>query len=124
MISFDFLLKKNLANRIARIKQKDVLIKIMKLIKKDNPYYTENDNGIYVCFQNLTNNIYNEINEIVSNFEKDESLKQQSINLSYMSITNSEIDVDSQLEKNYKLNNKQKTIIKKKLSDDFIINNL
>lgn len=120
MSVFDFISKKNLANRISRIKQKDVLVKIMKLIKKENPYYTENDNGIYVCFQNLTNQTYNEINEIVTEFEKAEHVKQQQATFTFIPLSASEIDVDSQLEKNYKLNNKQKSIIKKQLSEDFM----
>jgi hypothetical protein len=123
MLIFDFISKKNLANRISRIKQKEVLVKIMKLIKKENPYYTENDNGIYVCFQNLSNQTYNDINDIVTEFEKNEQTKQQylqSMSFSFVPLSVSEMDVDSQLEKNYKLNNKQKSIIKKQMSEDFI----
>jgi hypothetical protein len=43
---------------VSKIKKKEYLIKIFKIITQDNKDYTENNNGIFIFFHNLSDDTY------------------------------------------------------------------
>jgi len=108
--------KEKLARRISKIKNKQKLIDILKIIQKDASYdgMTENNNGIFMLFHKLSNDTYFKIEKYLKkNFNitsDDQFTDSQSINID--SYTN-DFDLDNQSK--FKYSNKEKCIIKRKL---------
>ncbi len=108
--------KEKLARRINKIKNKQKLIDILKIIQNDPSYdgMTENNNGIFMLFHKLSNETYYKIEKYLKkNFNvtsDDPFTDSQSINID--SYTN-DFDLDHQTK--FKYSNKEKCIIKRKL---------
>lgn len=64
---YDYDKKMEIVKKINKIKKKEYLIHIFKIITQDNKDYTENNNGIFIFFHNLTDDIYDKI-EIYINY--------------------------------------------------------
>jgi len=116
MNNYTYEQKEKLARRINKIKNKQKLIDILKIIQKDPSYdgMTENNNGIFMLFHKLTNDTYYKIEKYLKkNFNTtsdDPFTDSQSINMD--SYTN-DFDLDNQSK--FKYSNKEKCIIKRKL---------
>jgi hypothetical protein len=116
MNNYTYEQKEKLARRINKIKNKQKLIDILKIIQKDPSYdgMTENNNGIFMLFHKLTNDTYYKIDKYLKknfNTTSDDPLTDsQSINID--SYTN-DFDLDNQSK--FKYSNKEKCIIKRKL---------
>ena len=51
---YDYLKKMNLVKKINKIKKKEYLINIFKIITKDSKDFSENNNGVFIFFHNLS----------------------------------------------------------------------
>ena len=120
--------KKDLANRIQKIKRKKYLKKIMKIIIKNNEKYLENNNGVYMFFHNLKNETYSELEICLKSIEKKIKNKSNLTNESPLSDTK----YKPYIEKNnnilnqsniLRLSNTEKNLIKRKAYDKKIENN-
>lgn len=112
--TYDYDAIKKIAKRINRIKDKKIIIEIIKIIKTINPelILTENDNGILMRFNMLSQETYAKLdNYIHKNISKKIcEISENSVHSEY--IPYSTEDISSTKEK-YKLSNKEKTLIKK-----------
>lgn len=105
---------KKIAKRIDRIKDKKHLISIINIIKTMNPNVTitENDNGLFVRFNELTPSTYTKLeNYIHKNFPK-KSFDDSETTTTSEYIPYSQEDIATINDK-YKLSNKEKNLIKK-----------
>ena len=121
MNNYTYEQKEKLARRISKIKNKQKLIDILKIIQKDSSYdgMTENNNGIFMLFHKLRNETYYKIEKYLKknfNTTSDEpftdSLSVNNIEISY----SNDFDLDNQSK--FKYSNKEKCIIKRKLYDN------
>jgi hypothetical protein len=121
--------KEKLARRINKIKNKSKLIDVLKIIQKDSSYdgMTENNNGIFMLFHNLSNDTYYKIEKYLKKNFNNASDEQFTDSQSTNNIENSymnDFDLDNQSK--FKYSNKEKCIIKRKLYNnalDNLVNN-
>lgn len=108
-ITYD--MKRSLAKKIGSITEKKMLIDIIHIIKAMNPNVpiTENDNGLFITFNQLTPQTYSNIeNYLHKNLQKKEIITQPIV--SYIPYAGDEYtSSDSAL----KLSNKEKALMKK-----------
>ena len=112
--------KKQLANKIKKIKKKKYLKKIATIILDHKGNYIENDNGLFMFFHNLENETYVELDKCVSNIQNKINKKLNKKKESPMSDTTYEPYITNDLLKNHsllKLSNAEKNIIKRKAYD-------
>lgn len=57
--------KNNLAKKIESIKKKNTLVEIFKYVRNEEKSYNCNRSGIYILFNNLTDDTYKKISNIV-----------------------------------------------------------
>ena len=82
--------KLEIVKKINKIKKKEYLINIFKIITRDNNEYTENNNGIFIFFHNLSDDVYDKIDTYINyiyKIHKCNNTDSQYIN----SITNDDI---------------------------------
>ena len=70
MKEYNYKNKKKLANELSNIKKKKYLNKIGLIIMKYNNKYVENDNGTFMFFNNLTQETYIELDELLTKIKK------------------------------------------------------
>ena len=124
--NYDHNKKIELVKRINKIKKKEYLINIFKIILLNSKDYNENNNGVFVFFHNLEDEVYEQIEIYVNNIYK--MHKKTSSNI--LNIYNSELS-DSQnfcsdtIEiDNYKnLSNKEKLIMRRKKYEKYLDQN-
>lgn len=119
-MSVTFDQKKIIKYRIEQIKNKNCLIEIYEIIKRDNSInITENNNGMFMHFNNLKNETYLNLEKYLNNVEKIIKNKNDiSSNLSELNSNISENNSDiMSIGSKLKLSNKEKNIIKKKQYD-------
>lgn len=119
--------KVELVKKINKIKKKEYLINIFKIIKIHSEDYNVNNNGIFVFFHNLPDEVYEQIESYVNNIYK---IHKKSSN--NFSIYNSEIS-DNQLfnsdtieienENEKELSNKEKIIMRRKKYEQYLYDN-
>ena len=123
--------KIELVNKINKIKKKEYLMDIFKIILVYTKDYTENINGVFVFFHNLCDEAYEKIETYVNNIYKLHSKKIKSIFLSdaefsETSILNSDIiEINGNRDKdlNKDLTNREKLIIKRKKYEQYLSQN-
>ena len=103
--------KERLINLIKGLQKKKDYIEILRIIKENNTELeiTENDNGIMLFFDNLTDETYRLIKEYIKNVN--ERHKNETFSETPMTTTESETLFDSHI----KYTNKEKTYIKTRL---------
>ena len=62
--------KKKIVNRIEKIKNKKIYLKIFKIIHNDNCKYTFNSNGVFLNITNLQNNVLYKIEQLLDKYDK------------------------------------------------------
>jgi hypothetical protein len=117
MNNYTYEQKEKLARRINKIKNKQKLIDILKIIQKDSSYdgMTENNNGIFMLFHKLTNDTYYKIEKYLKknfNTTSDEPFTD-SLSVNNGDSYTNDFDLDNQSK--FKYSNKEKCIIKRKL---------
>jgi len=63
---YDYDKKMDIVKKISKIKKKEYLIHIFKIITQDNKDYTENNNGIFIFFHNLSDETYDKIETYIN----------------------------------------------------------
>lgn len=131
---YDYETKLKLSKKIEKVKSKDILIQIFNIIYKDNNEYTENNNGLFLLFNNLSDTTYHKIDQIIKGYNKqlrnsDSTSDQYSPENAkqYISYYNDEsYDSFSSNKSDHKLkfSNEEKNLTRRKLYNNIIdINN-
>lgn len=125
---YDYSKKLQLVKKINKIKKKDYLLNIFKIILKDNKDFSENNNGVFIFFHNLTDETYEKLEMYVnyifklhqknSNSELSDSIRNSDI-ISSIAISNigdnkKEIHIASNL------SNKEKSLLRRKKYEEYI----
>lgn len=112
---------KKIASKISKIKNKKILIKIYKLIKSDPKvgHITENSNGLFLHFHNLSNNIYKEIDEIITSYNN-KNIKKTSIHHVYTPYSHDEFPSQEYIAPKLKYSNKEKNLLKRDRYNKYI----
>jgi hypothetical protein len=106
---FDYDKKMEIVKKISKIKKKEYLIHLFKIITQDNKDYTENNNGIFIFFHNLSDDTYDKIETYINYIYK---LHKCNINNSDSQFINS-ITNDDIINNKYICNKKKIKIINK-----------
>lgn len=140
---YDHNKKAELARKINKIKKKEYLLNIFKIITTSSKDYTENTNGVYIFFHNLDDDVYEKLESYVNNIyklhKKNSSLKSiltSELSDSIMNISETINDYDeyddntdtnnqisSLKDINKQLSNKEKMIIKRKKYEEYLNQN-
>lgn len=122
---FDHSKKIDIVKKINKIKKKEYLIDIFNLITLESKDYSENNNGIFIFFHNLSDELYEKIDSYVNNLYK----LYKHVNTS--AIFNSELSDTinnysdtieiSNIDKN--LSNKEKMIMRRKKYEEYLNHN-
>jgi len=124
---YDYSKKLQLVRKINKIKKKDYLLNIFKIILKDNKDFSENNNGVFIFFHNLTDETYEKL-EMYVNYIFKLHQKNTSSELSD-SIKNSDIitiaaGTCSENKKEIfiagNLSNKEKSLLRRKKYEEYI----
>jgi hypothetical protein len=122
---FTFEEMEKLAHRISKIKNKNNLEAVRDIILTCNPglSVTQNTNGLFMCFHNLTNETYNKLSTYIKKIKvNSNSLSDTSENAEYKPYTSNEYPFEGNAKLRY--SNKEKNLIKRKMYDKQIkINN-
>lgn len=117
--TFSYDEKKYMADFIGKIKNRNFLLSIFEYLKKHNKdlKYKENDNGVFIDFDNLSDKSYNYVHKKVQKVQKrinsvSESLKEES-EKELNSYTDTQQSLDNSLEPKFKCSNKEKNLIKR-----------
>lgn len=125
---YDYTKKMELVKKIQKIKKSEYLINIFKIIKMESKNYNVNNNGIFVMFHDLSDEVYENIENYVNSIYK---LHKKSLNIINIydseysenqliqSILSDKIELDN--EKN--LSNKEKVIMKRKKYEKYLDQN-
>jgi len=116
-MEYSYEMKQQLANEIEKIRKKKYLINILKIIKMKNPdiEITENKNGIFIFFNDLTNETYNDLKTYIIQLKEKKEKTLDSVD-SNIFLTVSETETNTKL----KYSNREKSLIKKKLYDNVV----
>lgn len=114
-----------LADRISKIRNKDQLVHIFKIIYEDNQDISENNNGMFMIFNSLENKTYVMLDEYLNTISKTRKKKkpEKKEYRSYASATasceeSSEYQLDYSVDNKLKYSNAEKNIIKRKMYND------
>ena len=128
--NYDHNKKIELVKKINKIKKKEYLINIFKIILLHSKDYTENNNGVFIFFHNLTDEAYDKIESYVNKIYK---MHKKSSSSNILNIYNSElsdsqqnifsdtIEIDNDNDKN--LSNKEKLIMRRKKYEKYLDQN-
>jgi hypothetical protein len=116
-MEYSYEMKQQLANEIEKLRKKKYLINILKIIKMKNPdiEITENKNGIFIFFNDLTNETYNDLKTYIIQLKEKKEKTLDSVD-SNVFLTASETETNTKL----KYSNREKSLIKKKLYDNVV----
>jgi len=122
---YDYNKKMELVKKINKIKKREYLINIFKIILLQSKDYTENNNGVFVFFHNLNDEVYEQIEIYVNKIYKIHK-KSPSI----LNIYNSELSENPnfcsdtiEIENNKNLSNKEKLIMRRKKYEKYLDQN-
>ncbi len=127
---YDYDKKMELVKKINKIKKKEYLLNIFKIILLQSKDYTENNNGVFVFFHNLNDETYEQIEIYVNKIYKIHSKKSSSNIMSiYSDLSDSQnycsdiIEIKKNYDRDMQLSNKEKLIMKKKKYNDYLDRN-
>jgi hypothetical protein len=122
---YDHAKKMELVKKINKIKKKEYLLNIFKIILLHSKDYTENNNGVFVFFHNLSDEVYEQIDNYVNHIYK---LYKKSTNI--LNIYNSELSETylinsdtNEIENDKKLSNKERLIMRRKKYEKYLDQN-
>jgi hypothetical protein len=117
--------KKRLAERIAKLKRKEDMIKIAEIIRQDNKNITENQNGLFMFFHAMNDETYIKIDSYLKSLTKKKSSDENTTSENksdkeFTSYTQNDFPDQEKLNAKLKYSNKEKNIIKRQRYDDYI----
>lgn len=125
---YDYTKKMELIKKIQKIKKSEYLINIFKIIKLESKKYNINNYGIFVMFHDLSDEVYENIENYVNSIYKLHKKPLNIVNIYdseysenqlIQSILSDKIELDN--EKN--LSNKEKVILKRKKYEKYLDQN-
>ena len=126
--SYDHNKKMELVKKINKIKKKEYLINIFKIILLHSKDYTENNNGVFIFFHNLSDDVYDQIDSYVNKIYKMHKKSSSTIlNIYNTELSDSQnflsdtIEIDIDNDKN--LSNKEKLIMRRKKYEKYLDQN-
>ncbi len=118
-IKYDHVKKMEIKKKIDKIKKKEYLIDIFKILTSQTEQFSENNNGIFIFFHDLPDEIYEKVDNYVNNIYK---LHKANNNSSTVFNSESIMETsDKSLDK--LLTNKEKMIYRRKKYEEYISNN-
>ena len=123
---YDYNKKMELVKKINKIKKKEYLINIFKIITSENKDYTENTNGVFIFFHNLSDEIYEKIDNYVNYIYKVHSKNSQNINNLSDSLNSFNVSELIELSSsnvpdiNKNLSNKEKILLRRRNYEEYI----
>lgn len=121
---YDHIKKMEIKKKIEKIKKKEYLLDIFKIITSESKDYSENNNGVFVFFHDLTDETYEKVENYVNNIYK---IHKNNIANNSASIFNSEISetINDYPEKDNgkNLTNKEKMILRRKKYEEYLTHN-
>ncbi len=119
---YNYSKKMILVKKINKIKKKDYLINIFKIITKDTKDFSENNNGIFIFFHNLSDETYEKLDVYVNYiykiyYKNNNSEISDIINISDIKTT---VDNKKEILLQNNLSNKEKTLLKRKKYEEYI----
>jgi len=121
--------KLELVKKINKIKKKEYLINIFKIITSTSNDYTENTNGVFIFFHNLPDEVYDKIEKYLNDIYK-MHIKSDIKNIFNSDISESNNITDSlynntiELDNiNKDLTNKEKMILRRKKYEEYLQQN-
>lgn len=127
--NYDHNKKMELVKKINKIKKKEYLLNIFKIILLHSKDYTENNNGVFVFFHNLEDKVYEQIETYVNKIYK---LHKKSLSSNLLNLYNSEISdsqnfcsdtIEIEKENDKHLSNKEKLIMRRKKYEKYLDQN-
>jgi hypothetical protein len=119
---YDHNKKMEIKKKIEKIKKKEYLIDIFKIITSHTQDYSENNNGVFIFFHDLSDEIYEKVENYVNNI-----YRLYKTNNTSTTIFNSEISesINEISEKNMdkNLTNKEKIIFRRKKYEEYLSHN-
>ena len=122
---YDHSKKIELVKKINKIKKKEYLINIFKIIRLHSKDFTENNNGVFIFFHNLNDDVYEKIENYVNKIYKMHKKIPNMINFYNSELSDSQnICSDTiEIENNKNLSNKEKIIMKRKKYEKYLDQN-
>jgi hypothetical protein len=121
-VKFDHVKKMEIKKKIEKIKKKEYLIDIFKIITSHTQDYSENNNGVFIFFHDLSDEIYEKVDNYVNNIYRLYKTNNNSGNIFNSEISesigdNSEKNIDKHL------TNKEKIIFRRKKYEEYLSHN-
>lgn len=122
-LKYDHVKKMEIKKKIEKIKKKEYLVDIFKIITSETKDYSENGNGVFIFFHDLPDEVYEKVENYVNNIYK---LHKSSSGIT-SNIFNSELSEtineysDKDTDKN--LTNKEKMILRRKKYEEYLSHN-
>jgi len=125
-VKYDHVKKIEIVKKINKIKKKEYLIEIFKILTSETNDYSDNNNGVFIFFHNLSDDTYEKVESYVNNIYKLHKQINSSANIfnSELSDTNQNISETieiSNIDKN--LSNKEKMIMRRKKYEEYLNHN-
>ncbi len=131
---YDHNKKLELANKINKIKKKEYLVQIFKIIAMGSKDFTENTNGVFVFFHNLDDDTYEKVESYVNHIYKLHKKKNSVKSILSSELSDSIINCSDTLESeildsendssiNKELSNKEKMIMRRKKYEEYLTQN-
>ena len=120
---YDHVKKMEIKKKIEKIKKKEYLVDIFRIITSETKDYSENNNGVFIFFHDLPDEVYEKVENYVNNIYK---LYKSSSDIT-SNIFNSELSEtineysDKDIDKN--LTNKEKMILRRKKYEEYLSTN-
>ncbi|AYV79982.1 MAG: hypothetical protein Gaeavirus4_5 [Gaeavirus sp.] len=116
--------KLDMVKKINKIKKKEYLLDIFKIIAKEEEY-SENNNGVFMFFHKLSDELYDKVDAYVNMIYKTHKISNvnaifsSEISDTFNDASDSVIEIS--MDKN--LSNKEKTILRRKKYEEYLIHN-
>ena len=117
---FDYDQKKRVLEKINKIKNKNDLVEIFKIITKNNTdNYSHNSNGIFMVFDKLDNIIYHELDKYMANIAINNK-NEQNIAIKQEYVPYAKDEIAEQMGSKHKFSNKERALIKRNAYEGLI----
>lgn len=122
---FDHAKKIELVKKINKIKKKEYLVNIFKIILLYSKDYSENNNGVFIFFHNLDDEVYDKIEAYVNNIYRIHKKSAGLLNIYNSDISDNIIGNSDtiELDNDKELSNKEKLIMRRKKYEKYLDQN-
>jgi hypothetical protein len=124
-VKYDHSRKMEIVKKINKIKKKEYLIEIFKIITSKTDDYSENNNGVFIFFHNLSDDTYEKVETYVNNIYKLHKHITNTTNIFNSELSDSNILSETiEISNNDKnLSNKEKMLMRRKKYEEYLNHN-